>query len=134
MKRYYYANSIRNFLSDSSEEILGQITGSDLFDTMQTQKRAWQAEISILKQCLVEFEGDIFFEFSIPRMGRRIDVVLVVQHVIFVVEFKVEEKVFSNHAIDQVFDYALDLKNFHETSPLSTAYALMELEFYAIKF
>ncbi len=103
-------------MSDSSEEILGQITGSDLFDTMQTQKRAWQAEISILKQCLVEFEGDIFFEFSIPRMGRRIDVVLVVQHVIFVVEFKVEEKVFSNHAIDQVFDYALDLKNFHETS------------------
>ena len=49
-------------------------------------------------------------------MGRRIDVVLIIKHVIFVVEFKVGESQFLSSAVDQVFDYALDLKNFHETS------------------
>ncbi len=49
-------------------------------------------------------------------MGKRIDVVLLIESVIFVLEFKVGEKVYHSHSIDQVFDYALDLKNFHEES------------------
>jgi len=49
-------------------------------------------------------------------MGRRIDVVLVIERVIFAVEFKVGEKTFDRSAIDQVWDYGLDLKNFHEAS------------------
>src|SRR5206468_9615868 len=57
-----------------------------------------------------------FFEFNIPRMGRRIDVVVVSGPVIFAIEFKVGEKVFDRSAIDQVWDYGLDLKNFHEAS------------------
>jgi hypothetical protein len=49
-------------------------------------------------------------------MGRRIDVVLVVGPVVFAIEFKVGEKTLDRAAIDQVWDYALDLKNFHEAS------------------
>ncbi len=49
-------------------------------------------------------------------MGQRIDVVLLIGPVIFVLEFKVGEKEFTAYATDQVFDYALDLKNFHESS------------------
>ena len=49
-------------------------------------------------------------------MGRRIDVVLVIGPVIFAIEFKVGEKTFDRSAIDQVWDYGLDLKNFHEAS------------------
>src|SRR5204863_1267903 len=60
--------------------------------------------------------GSIFFEFNIPRMGRRIDVVLVIGPVVFAIEFKVGEKAFDRSAIDQVWDYGLDLKNFHEAS------------------
>src|SRR4029450_7879933 len=60
--------------------------------------------------------GSIFFEFNIPRMGRRIDVVLVIGAVVFAIEFKVGEKAFDRSAIDQVWDYGLDLKNFHEAS------------------
>jgi len=65
---------------------------------------------------LPPFKGSIFFEYSIPRMGRRIDVVLLIGSTIFVLEFKVGEKEFTSNAIDQTWDYALDLKNFHETS------------------
>ena len=53
--------------------------------------------------------GSIFFEYSIPRMGKRIDVVLIIKNVIFVLEFKVGEKEFPSYAIEQVWDYALDL-------------------------
>ena len=60
--------------------------------------------------------GLLFMEFSIPRMGRRIDVVLLTKCIVFVVEFKVGYTVFERAAVDQVWDYALDLKNFHEAS------------------
>jgi hypothetical protein len=69
-----------------------------------------------LKEVVLEYKGRIFFEYSIPRMGRRIDVVLIIRNVIFVIEFKVGEKEFLLSGQDQVLDYALDLKNFHETS------------------
>ncbi len=55
-------------------------------------------------------------EFSIPRMGRRIDVVLLIGPVVFAVEFKVGDTAYERSAVEQVWDYALDLKNFHEAS------------------
>ena len=116
MERSYYSNSISNFLVQSKDEIVGKLSGKNEFDSDKTQMDAWKTEIDILKRSLINFKGDIFFEFSIPRMGRRIDTVLIIQNVIFVLEFKVGEKDFLSSAIDQVWDYALDLKNFHETS------------------
>lgn len=80
------------------------------------QKKAWEFEIVELKEILNNFDGQIFFEFVIPRMGRRIDILLIIQGVLFVVEFKVGEKQYGLNAIEQVWDYALDLKNFHDTS------------------
>jgi hypothetical protein len=73
-------------------------------------------EIDILKQVLSNTEGRVYFEYAIPRMGKRIDVVLLIGPVIFVLEFKVGESWFSSYAVDQVHDYALDLKHFHEAS------------------
>jgi hypothetical protein len=49
-------------------------------------------------------------------MGKRIDVVLIIGPVIMVLEFKAGETEFTASALDQVCDYALDLKNFHESS------------------
>ena len=60
--------------------------------------------------------GKIYFEYDIPRLGRRIDVLAVIDNVIFVLEFKVGADRYESHAVDQVCDYALDLKNFHQTS------------------
>lgn len=89
---------------------------SSPFPDEPTQKFAWEREVSILKKALSGYHGKIYFEFDIPRMGKRIDVVLLIKSVIFVLEFKVGESDFNASAIDQVWDYALDLKNFHETS------------------
>lgn len=116
MNRYYYSNSISNFLNSSTNEIIGELTRNSEFTLLTTQTIAWESQIEILKESIINYDGSLFFEYSIPRMGRRIDVVLIIKNVIFVLEFKVGEKEFLLSAIDQVWDYALDLKNFHETS------------------
>ncbi|OGC49566.1 hypothetical protein A2W32_03380, partial [candidate division WWE3 bacterium RBG_16_37_10] len=116
MKREYYSDTITNFLKTKPDEILGKLTRNSDFDLGQNQRDAWVEEISILQNILTHYKGSIYFEYAIPRMGKRIDVLLLIKSVIFVLEFKVGEKVFSQYSIDQVYDYALDLKNFHETS------------------
>ncbi|HKO59895.1 MAG TPA: DUF2075 domain-containing protein [Pyrinomonadaceae bacterium] len=116
MNRAYYSASISDFLLSSRHEIFGRINEAHTLSSEPTQKGAWTEEINILKDVLINREGKIYLEYAIPRMGKRIDVVLLIGPVIFVVEFKVGESWFTSHAIDQVQDYALDLKNFHESS------------------
>lgn len=117
MKRAYYADLIENFIQSDPAAILGKINqGSDDSSIRQTQRAAWQSQIEILQPILQKYKGAIYFEYSIPRMGERIDVVLLIGAAILVLEFKVGEKTFSSYGLDQVCDYALDLKNFHEAS------------------
>lgn len=116
MKRYYYSDTISNFLKSSPELILGSLSSNSEFADELTQKNSWKKEIEILKDILKDYSGSAFFEYSIPRMGKRIDVVLIIKNVVFILEFKIGEKEFTLNNINQVWDYALDLKNFHETS------------------
>ncbi len=116
MKRHYFSESINAFCSLTVEEIIGILIMNNEFSSERTQTEAWVRQIEILQPLLIGFNGSIFFEYSIPRMGKRIDVVLIIDNVIFILEFKVGEKEFLQAAIDQVWDYSLDLKNFHETS------------------
>jgi hypothetical protein len=116
MRRAFYSDAISDFHRRSKEEILGRLAQGNDFSLEQTQRDAWLEEIRILKNVLQPYNGSIYFEYSIPRMGKRIDIVLIIGSVVFVLEFKVGEKEFPAYAIDQVWDYALDLKNFHETS------------------
>ncbi len=118
MNRSYYSASIDAFLDAGQNEILGELTARSEFAVDPTQRDAWQHEIDLLQQVLVPYRGagTVYFEYSIPRLGRRIDVVAVVGPVVFVLEFKVGEAAFPAYAVDQVWDYGLDLKNFHESS------------------
>jgi DUF2075 family protein len=116
MKRWYYSDSIDAFLNSTPEEILGQLTMNSDFPVEHSQRRAWLEEIDILRNALQSYKGSIYLEYSIPRMGKRIDTVAIIGSVIFIVEFKVGSGEFDSYAIDQVMDYALDLKNFHEPS------------------
>jgi hypothetical protein len=114
--RFWYGALIAEFLDASPNNILGQLAFNCDFALIPTQRDAWLGEIEFLQSRLKGLSGSIFFEFNIPRMGRRIDVVLVVGAVVCAIEFKVGEKTFDRSAIDQVWDYGLDLKNFHEAS------------------
>ncbi|PKV63151.1 DUF2075 domain-containing protein [Pontibacter ramchanderi] len=115
--RSYYAGTLASFLTDESEKIFGLLSKNHGHALEDQQKNAWVFQIDHLKTCLNSCRsGNIFFEFAIPRMGKRVDNVLVIDGVIFVIEYKVGEKHYPKHALDQVTDYALDLKNFHAAS------------------
>ncbi len=116
MGRAYYSDSIANFLISDPDRLLGILERRNEFSLELNQRDAWLEEIQILQSVLKPYQGGVYFEYSIPRLGQRIDVVLLIGPAIFVLEFKVGEKEFPSYAIDQVWDYALDLKNFHETS------------------
>ena len=118
-KRWGYGASIAEFLATDPEFILGTLARWSGFADEVAQKAAWSEQIEILKGLLrpyADSSGALFFEYDIPRLGRRVDTVLVLEHVLFVIEFKVGATTFAREAVDQVWDYALDLKNFHEPS------------------
>ncbi|MBY0261672.1 MAG: DUF2075 domain-containing protein [Phycisphaerales bacterium] len=100
------------------DAVVGRITQAASADITPEQARAWVQQVPILSNALGPYvgRGRVFFEYAVPRLGKRIDGVLLIDGVVLVVEFKVGESEFTAQALDQVWDYALDLKNFHETS------------------
>lgn len=116
MLNYYYSDKISDFLHKSPETIIGEISVNGRLGHINTELYAWEFQIKLLKQILENQDGHLFFEFSIPRMGKRVDCLLIIKNIVFVIEFKVGETKFINQNIEQVWDYALDLKNFHKPS------------------
>ena len=120
IRRWLYADSFSHFLEADPDRVLGELSRSAGADIELNQINAWQQQIQILKGLVIPGElsmtGKLYFEYTIPRLGRRVDVILIIGHVLFVIEFKVGEHKFNISGLDQVWDYALDLKNFHGAS------------------
>ena len=119
INRYFYQSDIASFLTEDTDTIFGKMSRADEMDTASTQKFAWQEEIAIMKEVLAPYaneQAQIIFEYTIPRLGKRIDVVLLLRERVFVIEFKAGEDEYNHADVDQVLDYALDLKNFHQGS------------------
>ncbi|HWI83492.1 DUF2075 domain-containing protein [Ramlibacter sp.] len=118
MKRAYYSAPVSEFLGHSAETILGTLTACSEFPVEAPQRDAWLEQVQILKKVLAAHtgRGRLYLEYAVPRLGRRIDAVALLDHVVFVLEFKVGESRFLTAARDQVWDYALDLKNFHAST------------------
>lgn len=117
--RCLYFNDIASFLCKDKESIFGALCDSYHGDVRTTTMEAWIKEIEVMQASLrpwKESDGSIAFEYDIPRLGKRIDVVLLLKGIVFCLEFKVGQSVILESDIDQVLDYALDLKNFHKFS------------------
>lgn len=114
--RAWYRATIGDFLHADADTIIGILVQRAPIETTAEQVAAWRREIAILHDALREIGGEILLEYSIPRVGGRADAVLVCEHAILVIEFKVGADSFTGGAREQVWDYALDLKNFHEAS------------------
>ena len=125
--RAYYSSSVSSFLRTSPDAVLGEVARNSGFAIELGQRDAWVKQIKVLREQLMPWDsqGHLFFEFVVPRMGRRIDVLAIIKNTVFVIEFKVGESTFTRSALDQVWDYALDLKNFHEPSHVITIAPLL---------
>jgi hypothetical protein len=119
MKRADYQATGSAFISDTSDAILGSLTANSSFAVDLKQRNAWLATIDSLKSAIARLEDSyVFLEFTIPRMGRRVDAVVLASGCVFLLEYKIGSQHFYPADIDQVVGYALDLKNFHEPSHL----------------
>ena len=115
-QRYYYSDTIADFLSRGTNEIVGKLTLASQHDINDETAQSWVEEIDTLREALEAYSGrgSLYFEYNIPRMGRRADVIVLIDSIVFVVEYKTAEQRFTRDAMVQVWDYALDLKNFQE--------------------
>ena len=116
MNRYFYNASIPVFLSANAEEVWAELSRNSRLDDNVLQKDSWSHEIQTLQGSLAGLDGEIFFEYSIPRLGKRADVILLIKDVVIVLEYKVGAKAYERPDLEQVWDYALDLKYFHQRS------------------
>ncbi|MHB1290735.1 MAG: hypothetical protein ACYCY5_00900 [Sulfuricella sp.] len=73
MSRYYYKNNIVDFLLESTSSVLGKLTANHEFSLEEQQRNSWVTQIEFLKVWLKDVACEIIFEYSIPRMGKRID-------------------------------------------------------------
>ena len=117
--RCLYYNSFSDFIGEPTMSILGKLSDGYHGVVLTTSREAWKNEILIMKDVISSLPdrgGRIIFEYDIPRLGKRIDVVLLYRGIVFCIEFKVGENQILEADVDQVLDYALDLKNFHKFS------------------
>ena len=116
MPRCLFNSTLYSFLEKDPQSILGGLGINYHGDILTTTNEAWAGEIAVMQDVLQAWKdepGQIIFEYDIPRLGKRIDVVLILRGIIFCLEFKVGQKDALQADIEQVLDYALDLKNFH---------------------
>ncbi len=114
--RCLYHSNFRDFLNAQPEYILGSLHHAFHGETLTTTDEAWMGEIVLLQEVLLPWkdeEAGIIFEYDIPRLGKRIDVVLLLRGMVFCLEFKVGKREALQADVEQVMDYALDLKYFH---------------------
>ena len=116
--RFAYKAKVNQFLVSQEDEILGQLTNQHKFRQLEQQQiNSWRRQIRELKQTLAGFpDATLLLEFEIPRIGKRVDAILILNGSILVLEYKVGAKTYDATSIDQAYDYALDLKNFHKAS------------------
>lgn len=117
-RRYYYSDTITDFLQKEDMAVIGELALACSHDINDETKKSWLDELRVLRSILEKYKnrGSVYFEYNIPRMGRRADVIVLIDDIVFVLEFKTLKSKFTRDAVIQVWDYALDLKNFHEGS------------------
>lgn len=120
IRRWMYGEALVDFQQRDATSILGELLRQSAGNIEITQRNAWNDQIRIMKSIALAEDlasrAHIYFELTVPRLGRRADVVIIIGHVMFILEFKVGESTFNRSALDQVWDYALDFKHFHDAS------------------
>lgn len=117
--RCLFNSDFSSFLYKDIDSVFGALCDNYHGDALTTTREAWKSEIEIMRDVIYKLndqDGQIIFEYDIPRLGKRIDLVLLYRGIVFCIEFKVGESRILEGDIDQVLDYALDLKNFHKFS------------------
>ena len=130
MNTYQYASSIKDFFSTDENTVIGILSQSNAFDSKRTTIASWKEEINTLKIALKDYHGEdgfVAFEYTIPRVDGRIDCVIGLHGILFVLEFKTGDSQDINADKEQLLQYVTDLKNYHFESydvPIATMWVV----------
>ena len=116
MNPYQYTASIKDFFSADDNYVIGVLSQNNAFDSKRTTIGSWKEEINTLKVALKNYQredGFVAFEYTIPRVDGRIDCVIGLHGILFVLEFKTGETQDVNMDKEQLIQYVTDLKNYH---------------------
>ena len=116
LARSWFVRTIAEFQSASDDQVLAELVRGNSFSVLQSQRDAWLAQFPLLRKALAGNTGMVYLEYAIPRMGHRVDAVVLVNGIVLAIEFKIDAKEYFRSDIDQAYDYAIDLKYFHEAS------------------
>lgn len=117
MNRAYVSIATRELPHITDAELLGHLAARLPFALEPAQRAAWEFQIKHLRELACELpDAHYFMEFLIPRMGRRADLIVVLDGIVFVIEYKLGARQYDRSSVEQVYGYGLDLKHFHETS------------------
>ena len=124
----YYRASFAEFLMHSDAEILGMLAAAQGVEghavAFTAQTPAWQEQLKALRSACVWLSSrhpassswSLLLEYPIPRRQKRIDTVILSAQHIYCLEFKTGSQKLPQSALNQVEDYALDLRDFHAAS------------------
>ena len=137
----FYAAPVSEFLAASDAEAYAPLAAPKGYTLAPEQLSAWHLQLPVLRAALaglekgtqlfseekscVPFSPWIHLEFDIPRLGRRVDAVLVLPECVIPIEFKVGAKKFERLDMEQAWDYGLDLKNFHAPSHAAPIFPIL---------
>ena len=144
----FYADSVDAFLRASDDEVYAPLASPHGYTLAPEQLSAWRLQLPVLRAALADEKGDshlfrggkggchlfhgdeapapwLHLEFDIPRLGRRVDAVLVTSTAVIPIEFKVGAKKFQQADYEQAWDYGLDLKNFHAPSHTAAIFPIL---------
>ena len=88
--RSWFSDTIENFRVTSSDQLLAKLVTCSTFPVLQTQRDAWLMEFSLLRDALAGRRGKVYLEFEVPRIGHRIDAVVLLNGIIVSIEFKID--------------------------------------------
>ncbi len=125
----YYRAPLSKFVTDPATSIIGELTlenGRAQFPLAPEAVEAWRLQLPPLvsgcQQLIAErpeaSDFEILLEYPIPRVGKRIDAVILIHDVIVAIETKTGLS--ATTAERQVDDYAINLACFHEPSAKRT--------------
>ena len=102
MSRCLYNSDFTTFLYTDSASIYRMLDDNYHGEALTTTRDAWKAEIDIMKNVVSSLnndDGQIIFEYDIPRLGKRIDVVLLYRGIVFALNLRLVSQKFSKRIL-----------------------------------
>jgi hypothetical protein len=129
----FYAAPVEAFLAASDEEAYTPLAAPHAYTLAPEQLSARRLQLPVLRTALADLPTRavtspapwIHLEFDVPRLGRRVDAVLVTSTAVIPIEFKVGAKKFQQANYEPAWDYGLDLKHFHAPSHAAAIFPIL---------